>query len=225
MNNENHGLSSENLKNIICKIYQNGYFTNHGPLAKQFEDEVESLLKLNNAVSVMNSALAVLVAISGSYRGGSVGVSSRCDQDVFDAINMTNIDFIRLSNDDFIAFNDLDFKMLVVPSKTLTKENYDYFRGLVELGVIVIICYASITDFSCREVVEGSLSIFTLGAGTLTQGGIIGTNNDSLAETFRNIRSSYGVRNVRKVKATCNGRFSEFQAGLGLELLRKANQL
>jgi hypothetical protein len=222
MDNEHHGLSSENLKSIIEKIYQTRYFTNHGPLAQQFEGEVESLLNLRNAISVMNNALAVLVAISGSYRGGKVGVLSSCDQDVFAAINMTDIDFIRLMTDDFTAANESDFDMLVVPSYTLTKENCDYFIGLVKLGVTVIICYGSITDFGSHEVVEGSLSIFTLGIGTLVQGGIIGTNNDSLAETFRNIRSSYGVRNVRKVKATCNGRFSEIQAGLGLGLLKKA---
>jgi dTDP-4-amino-4,6-dideoxygalactose transaminase len=53
------------------------------------------------------------------------------------------------------------------------------------------------------------------------QGGIITTNDDNLAEIFRNIRSSYGARKVLKVKATCNGRFSEIQAGIGLNILKK----
>ena len=52
------------------------------------------------------------------------------------------------------------------------------------------------------------------------QGGAIATNDPELAEKYRNIRSSYGTRRKLDVVATCNGRFSEFQAGVGLKSLQ-----
>ena len=52
-------------------------------------------------------------------------------------------------------------------------------------------------------------------------GSVITTNNDVMASIFRNIRSSYGARTKVHVTATCNGRFSELQAGLGLCRFKK----
>ena len=85
----------------------------------------------------------------------------------------------------------------------------------------LIICYSSILNFYERNNIAGVISVCSLGLGTLVQGGAILTNQDEFAEIFRNIRSSYGVRKMTKVKATCNGRFSEIQAGIGLVLLQK----
>jgi hypothetical protein len=221
MSDQYNGLTSKNCKKVLMQIYKNRYFTNHGPLTKQFESELEAFLNISNAVTMMNNTLAILVAISGSYSGKKVAILSGCEKDVFDAANMSNVDFVNITIDSLETDLPTGVGMLVVSSNTLTKDNSVFFKGVEKKGITVIICYLSISNFYYHEYFENAISVYSLGSGTLVQGGIITTNDDNLAEIFRNIRSSYGARKALKVKATCNGRFSEIQAGIGLNILKK----
>ena len=217
----NNDLSSDDCKKVLCQIYKNRYFSNHGPLAQQFESELEAFFNVRNAIIVTNNALAILIAMSGSYSGKKVAILSGCEKDVLDAANISNVDFVNTTIDSLATESLSSIGMLVVSSNTLTKDNSVFLKGLEEKGITVIICYLSISDFHYLENFENAISVYSLGSGTLVQGGIITTNDDNLAEIFRNIRSSYGARKVLKVKATCNGRFSEIQAGIGLNILKK----
>jgi hypothetical protein len=217
----NNDLSSDDCKKVLCQIYKNRYFSNHGPLAQQFESELEAFFNVRNAIIVTNNALAILIAMSGSYSGKKVAILSGCEKDVLDAANISNVDFVNTTIDSLATESLSSIGMLVVSSNTLTKDNSVFLKGLEEKGITVIICYLSISDFHYHENFENAISVYSLGSGTLVQGGIITTNDDNLAEIFRNIRSSYGTRKAMKVKATCNGRFSEIQAGIGLNILKK----
>jgi hypothetical protein len=221
MSNQYNRLSSKNCKEVLMQIYKNRYFTNHGPLTQQFESELETFLSVSNAVTIMNNTLAIMIAMSGSYSGKKVAILSGCEKDVLDAVNISNVDFVNTTIDSLATESLSSIGMLVVSSNTLTKDNSVFLKGLEEKGIIVIICYLSISDFHYHENFENAISVYSLGSGTLVQGGIITTNDGNLAEIFRNMRSSYGVRKTLKVKATCNGRFSEVQAGIGLNILKK----
>jgi hypothetical protein len=217
----NNDLSSDDCKKVLCQIYKNRYFSNHGPLAQQFESELEAFFNVRNAIIVTNNALSILIAMSGSYSRKKVAILSGCEKDVLDAANISNVDFVNTTIDSLATESLSSIGMLVVSSNTLTKDNSVFLKGLEEKGITVIICYLSISDFHYHENFENAISVYSLGSGTLVQGGIITTNDDNLAEIFRNIRSSYGTRKAMKVKATCNGRFSEIQAGIGLNILKK----
>ena len=217
----NNDLSSDDCKKVLCQIYKNRYFSNHGPLAQQFESELEAFFNVRNAIIVTNNALAILIAMSGSYSRKKVAILSGCEKDVLDAANISNVDFVNTTIDSLATESLSSIGMLVVSSNTLTKDNSVFLKGLEEKGMTVIICYLSISDFHYHENFENAISVYSLGSGTLVQGGIITSNDDNLAEIFRNIRSSYGTRKAMKVKATCNGRFSEIQAGIGLNFLKK----
>ena len=221
MSNQYNRLSSKNCKKVLYQIYKNRYFSNHGPLAQQFESELEAFFNVRNAIVVTNNALAILIAMSGSYSGKKVAILSGCEKDVLDAVNISNVDFVNTTIDNLATESLSSIGMLVVSSNTLTKDNSVFLKGLEEKGITVIICYLSISDFHYHENFENAISVYSLGSGTLAQGGIITTNDENLAEIFRNMRSSYGVRKTLKVKATCNGRFSEIQAGIGLNILKK----
>ena len=221
MSNQYSELSSKDCKKVLIQVYKNRYFTNHGPLTQKFENELEAFLNVRNAITVMNNTLAILIAISGPYSGKKVAVLSGCEKDVLDAVNISNVDFVNTTIDTLAIESLSSISMLVVSSNTLTKDNSVFLKGLEEKGITVIICYLSISDFHYHENFENAISVYSLGSGTLVQGGIITTNDDNFAEIFRNIRSSYGARQAIKVKATCNGRFSEIQAGIGLNILKK----
>jgi len=223
MSNQYSRLSSKSCKKVLMQIYKNRYFTNYGPLTQQFESELEAFLNVSSAVTIMNNTLAILIAMSGSYRGKKVAILSGCEKDVLDAVNVSSFDFVNTTIDSLTAEFTSSIGMLVVSSNTLSKDKSFFLKGLEEKGITVIICYLSISDFHYHENFENAISVYSLGVGTLVQGGIITTNDDNLAEIFRNIRSSYGARESLKVKATCNGRFSEMQAGIGLDLLNKIN--
>jgi hypothetical protein len=224
MSDQHNSLKSKDFKEILLKAYENRYFSNHGPLAQQFENEIEVFLNIRNAVSVPNNALAVLIAMSGSDNGDKVAILNGCKKDVFDAAKMSNLNFTKITIESLKTNLLADIGMVIVSSSKLTKSNFTFFNDLVKKGFKVIICYSSIANFYDHNNIEGVISVCSLGSGTLAQGGIIATNNDELAEIFRNIRSSYGARKVLKVKATCNGRFSEIQAGIGLALLNKVKE-
>ena len=219
-----NNLKSKDFKEILLKAYENRYFSNHGPLAKKFESEIEVFLNVRNAVTVTNNALAILIAISGLDKGDRVAILKECEKDIFDAAKMSNVDFLNTTIENFVNKPLTGIGMVVVSSSTLTKDYFTFFKDLIEKEVKVIICYSSISNFYDHINIEGVISVCSLGSGGLVQGGIIATNNDTFAEIFRNIRSSYGARKVLKVKATCNGRFSEIQAGIGLVLLNKVKE-
>jgi hypothetical protein len=220
MTNWQNTLKSTEYKEIILKIYENKYFSNHGPLVKKFESEIEDFLNISNAVAVTNYALAILIAVAGSDKGGRIALIEGCEKDAFDAVQVSNVGFLNISIENFIKKLPKDVGIVMISSKILKKDNFDFFKQLIEKEIKVIICYSSILNFYEHNNIEGAISVCSLGPGTLVQGGVIATSKDEFAEIFRNIRSSYGVRKVTKVKATCNGRFSEIQAGIGLVLLQ-----
>jgi len=220
MSKKDDYISSEDCKRVILQVYENRYFSNHGPLAKKFEAELEVYFNTRNAVAVTNNALAILIAIFGSDNGKKIVLLEGFEKDAFDAINMSGVDFITMTIDDLLGRSCKDVGLLVTSSKTLVGDNIVFLDELIRGGAVVVTCFPSISRCVCNNL-EGAISVYSLGAGSVVQGGVITTDNNELAEVFRNIRSSYGTRKMLEVKATCNGRFSELQAGLGLELLSK----
>jgi dTDP-4-amino-4,6-dideoxygalactose transaminase len=221
MKNYNHNqVSVKKIKDIIIEVYKNRYFTNHGPLAQKFEKEFEIYLNVSNAISVMNNTLALLIAICGSNDGKTVSVLNGCDKDVLDAATMANIRFEIISIDTLLNDSVEGITQLIFSENMLSKDNLVFFKKLETKGTKFIICNSFLEDVNYNNYFKNSISVYSLGSGSLVQGGIITTDDSKIAEIFRNIRSSYGTREVLKVKATCNGRFSEVQAGIGLELLK-----
>ena len=132
MSNQYNRLSSKNCKKVLCQIYKNRYFSNHGPLAQQFESELEAFFNVRNAIVVTNNALAILITMSGSYSGKKVAILSGCEKDVLDAVNISNVDFVNTTIDSLATESLSSISMLVVSSNTLTKDNSVFLKGLEE---------------------------------------------------------------------------------------------
>ena len=222
--NDGGGLVSD-CKEVVQQIYKNRYFTNHGPLARQFESEVGEYLDVDNAVTVTNKALAVLIAIFGSNNGKKTAVLHSCGKDIFDAAIMSGVDFFSMSSNVLMQELDTNIEVLVIPSMVLNVDSFNLFDKLISKGMKLIVCYPFIVGHSRCCNLKGAISVYSLGQEGFFQGGIIATDDNELAEVYRNIRSSYGAKEVLEVKATCNGRFSELQAGLGLKLLSRLDKL
>lgn len=188
---------------VILEIYKNRYFVNHGPLAQAFEEALCHHFSSRHAVTVGNSSLALLIAIKGFFTG-KVGVAPGCGPKILEAVRMAALDLA---------------------------ESFEKATSVVVMGDNAPVGVPQVVTFSPtlpkrgrHKAREGIVATFSLGPDpnlTPLQGGVIVTNDDNLAEIFRNIRSSYGTREKKDVMATCNGRYSEFQAGLGLMWLAR----
>ncbi|NND97230.1 MAG: hypothetical protein HKN47_07870, partial [Pirellulaceae bacterium] len=225
-------VTADDYRDVFRQICTNRYFTNHGPLAKQFEQMLEDFLEIENVVSVGNESLALLIAIAGLNLTGDVIVPAFRGQlptqickrlglrvrhcDVDPETHQASIESVSgMINDSTEAVciietwgNRCDQRMV---------------EWLCQKGIRVIVLaidsFGSATDG--RFVTRGDRVVTVYGFGphqivSANQGGAIAVSDNQLAERYRNIRSSYGTRSKVDVKATCNGRFSEFQAGVGI---------
>ena len=212
---ETHNLKTSDVKAAFREIYETRYFTNHGPLAQRFEEVAQTLLGFENVVAAMNFSLALLIALSGANRAMRVGVLRGCPKEVYESLSMGQILWREVTVDDIDNHSFESYGLLIVSSIHVSRLNGVLLEGRTNL----IISYDSIPRACSALRISKEIRVVKLGEGTQVQGGLICTDDSSLAEVFRNIRSSYGARQELRVNATCNARFSELQAAIGLKIL------
>ena len=226
-------IHRNDFEDVFKTIYQNRYFTNHGPLAKEFEALVEDFLAMDNVVTVGNESLAMLIAMAG------LNIKGKMIMPAFDSAIPSQIArWLGIQP----VFCDVERQSHQVSIEQLKSVLSDQVEAVVLVETWGNRCDREVLDFLCarnlkvivtafdsfasqtsnRYVDErpNIVTTFSFGPGkmlTTLQGGAIACNDDDLADKFRNIRSSYGVRRKSRVTATCNGRFSEFQAGVGIK--------
>lgn len=202
---------------IVDQIYRSGYFTNHGPLAKKLEDELQGFFQVENAIVVGNESLALIIALAGLKLSGRVGVSARCPELAFSAVAWAGFEPV-IADVERVPDNWVD--AVVCPS--LKGETDHALLRQAQARDCKIVVYQH-GHFSRK--LEGGLVVTVTTVGPTANGptphcAVILTNDGVLAEKYRNIRSSYGARKTVDVRATANGRVSEFQAGMALIFLQ-----
>lgn len=223
------------IRDVLEQMYQNQYFTNHGPLAQKFERELETFLKIENVVTVGNESLALLIALSGCDVQGQIVTSALGGQVVAQVaawlqleVNFCDVD----SNSGQPGVEQLDRMLDDSVGAVVLIESWGNrcdprtIQYLVESDrKVIVVAFDSLGALANKRYVNDHpdvVTVFSFGRGKILetlQGGAIATNVERLAHRFRNVRSSYGVRQSLEVLATCNGRFSEFQAGMGIKSL------
>ena len=77
---------------LIDRIYNTGYFTNHGPIADELESALEQYFNIENAIIISNETLAVVIALSGMTTGGTVAVSTDTPVHIVNGINWAGLE-------------------------------------------------------------------------------------------------------------------------------------
>lgn len=233
-------LHRDELRSILETIYTNGYFTNHGPLAQEFESQLQQFLDIENVVTVGNESLALLIALTNCVSGKQILVPAFGGQIVADIAAWLQLDvmFCDVNEStgqptlcDIAAQLSAGVLTIVLVETWGHRACPDLIRELTKRGLrVVIVAFDSFgAMIENRRVIEhpNVVTVYSFATGQLVdtlQGGAIATSDPELAERFRNTRSSYGMRKNVDVKVTCNGRFSEFQAGAGIVGLTKLDQ-
>jgi len=219
---------------ILNRIYSNGYFTNHGPLAIEFEEALEKKLAVNNVIATTNNTIALLIALVGLELKGAVIVPAFCPDSVTAAVLWAGLKpvfcDVSLSSHQITPsiLNDV-----AINNNAVAVIAVSLWGGLCDIDGIAsvsnkldlkVVHYA-VDAFGVDETREVSLdlkNVVTVHSFDETKilstgkGACVSTDDRDLAEAFRNIRSSYGAKKLVKVPVTINGRFSELQAGIGL---------
>ncbi len=234
---ESNSPSMEDHLRVIQQIYANGYFTNHGPLAKRFELQLESWLNIKNVVAVGSESLAVLIALAGLELDGDLvlpamgaGLVAELSQWLNQAVRYCDVQWhtCQASQETISPVLDDEVAAVCLVEPWGKRCDPNLIRWLGEQGKAILVLTAGSSPGRYAHERGGDqpriATVYGFGPRQILstmQGGAIATSDDGLAERFRNIRSSYGMRQKVDVVATCNGRFSEYQAGMGLRSLER----
>lgn len=213
-------------------IFERRYYTNQGPLVRQFEQVLQEFLSVRHAVCVTNPTIAFMMASEALGIEGQVLVPALVNRAVEHALSWCGVEAVYCDVDP--ASGMLTAQSLaatVSPSVSAVLganlwgdacdleavNDFARARGIPALFDSIHAAGCAVADrrlgsFGALEVLSFDGADILNAAG----GGCVTTNDDELAARLRNIRSSYGAGRAVKVVKTSNGRMSEAQAALGL---------
>lgn len=224
--------SWERYTKAMGEIFDRGWYTNHGPLARELEERLAEFLAVKHAVVVSNATVGLVMAVKCLGLKGSVVVPgftfvasaqavswagpevTFCDVDP-ETHHATPQTLTAVIDDDVSAI--LAVNLWGGTCKPRELEAFAEARGLKLIfdsahGVGVRTGGVPLGGF-------GDVEVFSFHATKIlsaTEGGCVCTNDDALAAKLRNMRSSYGSGPPADVPLTSNGRFSEAQAAIAL---------
>lgn len=223
----------ERFESAFRGIFSRRYYTNHGPLVQELEARLCELLGVQHVICMTNATIALMIAAKALELHGKVIVPAFTFAATIQSLTWAGLEPI---------FCDVDpsthhiTPQLVQP---LLADSVSAVLGVHLWGNVcdveglrqitskrnVRLYFDAAHAFGCTYNNTpvgglGDLEIFSFHATKVVnagEGGCVSTNNDSLADRLRNIRSSYGVRDtVFPDIMTGNGRMSEAQAALAL---------
>lgn len=210
-------MNLANSIDVIEQIYRSGYYTNHGPLARKLEDSLQAFFQVENAVVVGNESLALIMAIAGLDLTGRVGVSAHCPEFAINAVAWAGLEPVVLAGD---AFPDDLVAVLVCARPGAGADRALLRHAQSHRCKIVVYQHGHLGRTLEGGVVATVTTVGATSGAPTAHCAVILTEDGVLAEKYRNIRSSYGARKTVDVRATANGRVSEFQAGMALIFLQ-----
>jgi dTDP-4-amino-4,6-dideoxygalactose transaminase len=214
-------------------IFARRYYTNHGPLAREFEQRLQTFLGVRHAVCVTNPAIGMMMACEALAIGGSVltpGVGTLALEHALAWCGIEpafcDIDLAsgQISLEQAVERADAPVVHAIVGANLWGGAcGAQALAGLASLHDIPIV-FDSAHAFGCEiDGVKadrfGLLEVFAFNETDILNAAgsaCVATDNDDIAARLRNIRSSYGAGRTVNVVKTSNGRISEAQAAMGL---------
>lgn len=223
----------DRVKTIFSGIFERHYFSNHGILAQALEERLCEYLGVRNAVTLTNGTIALMHTAVALRLKGKVVTPAFTHPATVQALYWAGLQpiFCDVDPESFLITPDLA-KPLIKHADVSAILAVHLFGNICDIigfdslsssfGVPVF--YDAAHAFGCRGGDRpvgsaGRAEIFSMNAAHVlnaAEGGVVCTDDDELAITVRNLRSSYGRRKVVPIPVKANGRFSEFQAGLAL---------
>ncbi len=227
-----HVPDEAGYRSVLERIEASGYFTNHGPLAREFEASLAEFLGVAHVVLCTNESLGLSMALKGMQVDGRVLVPALGYPELVESVVWAGLEPV---------FCDVDPETHQISPRILEAAAQDGVGaavimemwgnrcdadGLMEVAQrcgLQVLFYPADGFGSMRggrQITRpDQTTLFSFQSTRLLstmEGGCLATDDDHFAAVLRNIRSSYGAGEPTAVPVTANGRFSELQAGLGL---------
>lgn len=236
--------SWERFEATFKDIFKRQYYTNHGPLAQELEQKLEDFLGVKNAILMNNATIGLIITQAALGVKGKVitpaftfiatpqSISWAGAEPVFCDVDI-NTHQLNCDAVERILKKDKNKEISAILAVNLwgSSSESERLQKIADKYNIKLI-FDSAQGFGCeRNGVNlanlGDASVFSFHATKIlnaAEGGCVTTNNNELAETIRNMRSSYGVRETVSIPFTGNGRMSEAQAAMALMSLEDFEQ-
>ncbi|UHL65279.1 aminotransferase class I/II-fold pyridoxal phosphate-dependent enzyme [Paralcaligenes sp. KSB-10] len=223
------------------ELFERQYYTNQGPLTNLFELQLAERLQVRHVVCVTNGAIGLSMVAEALELKGRVVVPSFGHAAASQSLRWSNLTPVFCDVDRESHAIDLDKLKYFLDQGASAVLPVNLWGGACDAGRLEILAhdYGIPIYFDSAHSFGSSIGgrpiggfgraeVFSFNATNIlntTEGGCIATSDDLLAERLRNIRSSYGVRQVIPVSRTANGRMSEAQAAMGLLSLKSLDSV
>ncbi|HLX02297.1 MAG TPA: DegT/DnrJ/EryC1/StrS family aminotransferase, partial [Trinickia sp.] len=214
-------------------IFERRYYTNQGPLAREFEERLQAFLGVKHAVCVTNPTIGLMMASEALAIAGRALVPGVANLAVEHALAWCGVEAVFCDVDPATGQISLEraAELADAPSiHAIVGANLwgsacqaEILAGLARIHDVPVL-FDSAHAFGCE--IDGAragrfapLEVLAFGESDILNaagGACVATDDDELAARLRNIRSSYGAGRPVKVVKTSNGRLSEAQAAMGL---------
>jgi dTDP-4-amino-4,6-dideoxygalactose transaminase len=213
-------------------IFARQYYTNHGPLAQEFERRLETFFGVRHVICVTNATIGLIMAAEALGLTGKVVTPSFTFIATAQALEWANLRPV---------FCDVDPATHHVTPALIEPHLDENVSAILAVNLWGGCCdqsalktlaaernlqlfYDSAHAFGCswnnipigRFGAVEAFSFHATKVLSSAEGGCLTTDDDELAKRLRNIRSSYGAGPQVPVTKTSNGRMSEAQAAIGL---------
>lgn len=213
-------------------IFARQYYTNHGPLAQEFERRLEAFFGVRHVICVTNATIGLIMAAEALGLAGKVVTPSFTFIATAQALEWANLRPVFCDVDPTshhvtpaLIEPHLDDSVSAILAVNLWGGSCDQsaLKALAAERNLQLF-YDSAHAFGCswNNIPIGrfgAVEVFSFHATKVlssAEGGCLTTDDDELAKRLRNIRSSYGAGPPVSVVKTSNGRMSEAQAAIGL---------
>jgi dTDP-4-amino-4,6-dideoxygalactose transaminase len=223
------------FEKLATGIFDRKYYTNHGILAQELEEQLASRFEVKHALVVTNATIGLSLACKalGLEPGDKVVVPAFTFAATVQSLTWAGLEPV---------FCDIEPATHSVSARTVAPLlgvpgirailgvhlwgnacDIDGLEALArERDLLLFFDAAHAVGCTHRGIAIGgfgSCEIFSFHATKIlnaTEGGCVATNDDDLAERVRNLRGSYGKRADVSIPVNANGRFSEMQAAFAL---------
>lgn len=225
----------DQFKEVVDGVYDRKYYTNHGPLLKQLEDELSVFFKVNHAVCMTNMDIALMISLLALDLKKNILLPAFSPIAMAQNIIWSGLHPVYCDNDPGqpnLSAKKIEGSLSADISAVIAIHNWGNACDIDAIGKLanannlkLIYCSSDVIGQTYKRRVHGgngNLEIFSFHEKEMINGGdgaCVTTNDDHLAARLRNIRSSYGARHPVKIPYTGNGRMSEIQAGLIIQTL------
>lgn len=224
--------SWERYEQAMAGIVERGWYTNHGPLAREFEHRLAEFFGVRHAIAVTNATVGLIMALKCLGLEGKVVVpgftfvaSAQSATWAGLEVEFCDVDPIthQLTTETLRSALDADVSAILAVNLwggTCRPSEIAAFARERELKLVFDSAHGAGVPYAGTPLGSfGDAEVFSFHATKVlsaTEGGCVCTNDDELAARLRNMRSSYGAGPPAAVPLTSNGRFSEAQAAIGL---------